>query len=86
MDDPKYDQRQVSGWLTSGIIYSVVWLAGIGSLIAVVKGIRARKAILSSNGALVGSIRAWWCILVGGAGVLIWAAIAAVGIVGALFR
>lgn len=63
-------QQSLDKTLIWGIVFSLIWIWGIGSLIAFVCGIKARKAIIASNGNCQGTIRVWWCLLVGGFGVL----------------
>jgi len=65
-------QSRVDSLLKRGIVFSIVWLGGIGSLIAVVSGIKARKLINQSDGKLSGMGRVWWCLILGGIGILIW--------------
>jgi hypothetical protein len=74
------DQNQVDQSLKWGIIFSIIWLAGIGSVIALIKGLKARKAIAQSEGALVGTGRAWWCIIAGGLGFAFWLPVIVAGI------
>jgi hypothetical protein len=64
-------QVRVSKMLADGFMFSIVWLAGIGSLIALIKGLRAMRIIQQSNGALTGTVMAWWCIILGGLGTII---------------
>jgi hypothetical protein len=66
------DQVHVDRILRWGIIFSLLWLVGLGSALAVFNGVRARRLIGASNGQLAGIGRAWWCIIVGGLGLLIW--------------
>ena len=54
-------QVRVSKMLADGFMFSIVWLGGIGSLIAFIKGWRAMKIIRQSNGELAGTAMAWWC-------------------------
>ena len=70
-------QHDVSRRLHLGIIFSLVWLFGVGSLYSFVQGVLALKAIRESGHQLHGSLRAWWCILVGGLGALflLWCAV-----------
>ena len=58
--------------LRRGIIFSIFWLMGVGSLIAVIQAIKARKIIRRSNGEIRGSGKVMWCFIVGGAGLLFW--------------
>lgn len=73
-------QDQVDRSLKWGIVFSICWLVGLGSLYAFIQGLRTRKAIVRSEGQLVGTGRAWWCIIVGGLGFLWWFPIVAAGI------
>jgi len=45
---------------------------GVGSLIAVIQAMKARKIIRRSNGEIRGSGKVMWCFIVGGAGLLFW--------------
>jgi len=65
-------QAQVDRLLSRGIFFSIVWLAGIGSFMAVRRGLQARRLITHSDGRLRGTGRVWWCLIVGGLGLLIW--------------
>lgn len=67
-----HQQKIIDKKLIWGIVFSLFWIWGIGSLVAVVMGFNVRRAIKASNGQYKGSIRAWWCLLVGGIGIL-WA-------------
>jgi hypothetical protein len=64
-------QVRVSKMLADGFMFSIVWLGGIGSLVALIKGLRAMKIIQQSNGELTGTAMAWWCIIAGGLGTII---------------
>lgn len=48
-------QIKVSKLLSRGFIFSIVWLVGIGSLIAFISGLRALKIIKQSKGEIVGT-------------------------------
>ena len=74
------NQDQIDRILKWGIIFSVLWLAGLGSLFAIISGLKARKAINASNGTLVGTGRAWWCLVVGGLGLAFWLPIILIGV------
>jgi hypothetical protein len=77
----EYDGRQakVDGILRWGLVFAIFWLAGIGSIIALISGVRARRIIAASDGELVGNGRALACILAGAAGMLIWLPILFIG-------
>jgi hypothetical protein len=64
-------QVKVSKILSRGFVFSIVWLAGIGSLIAFISGLQARKIINQSDGQIGGLKLAWWCIIVGALGMII---------------
>lgn len=64
-------QIKVSKILSRGFIFSIVWLAGIGSLIAFISGLQARQMINRSGGEIGGLKLAWWCIIVGALGMII---------------
>lgn len=71
-------QIRVSKMLADGFIFSIVWLAGIGSLLAFLKGLRAMRIIQQSNGALTGKVMAWWCIIFGGLGTILFLILASI--------
>lgn len=64
-------QMRVSKILSVGFAFSLVWLAGIGSLIALLLGVKALRLINSSNREIAGSKMAWWCIIVGAVGTIV---------------
>jgi hypothetical protein len=71
-EDRRLEQQvRVSKMLADGFMFSIVWLGGVGSLIAFIKGLRAMKIIRQSNGELTGTAMAWWCIIFGGLGTVI---------------
>ena len=63
-------QIKASKILSRGFVFSIVWLGGIGSLLAFVFGLHARKIINASNGEIGGLNMAWWCIIVGAFGMI----------------
>jgi hypothetical protein len=65
-------QRKVNATLRRGIFYSIFWLMGVGSALAVMEGFKAKKLISRSGGKLKGIGKVWWCLIVGGAGLLFW--------------
>jgi len=64
-------QIKISKLLSIGFVFSIVWLGGIGSLIAFVYGLRARKLIKDSDHNPHGIGMAWWCIIVGALGTIV---------------
>lgn len=79
------DQARLDRILTRGVVYSVIWLAGLGSCYALYQGIVARRMI-KENPTLEGSGRAWWCIIAGGIGAAVLLLVAGIGIFNALTR
>lgn len=65
-------QNKVNRMLRWGIIFSLVWLAGFGSLVAFILGLKSKKIIEASSGNIEGMGRVWWCLIVGGIGIIIW--------------
>lgn len=74
------DQEQIDRKLRWGFFFSIMWLAGLGSLVAVINGNNALKEINLSNGSLCGMGRAKWCIWIGSVGLAIWAPILVISI------
>jgi len=65
-------QHQVDAMLRRGIIFSIFWLMGVGSLIAIIQAMKARRIIRQSDGEIRGSGKVVWCFIVGGAGLVFW--------------
>ena len=63
-------QVSVSKILSIGFVFSLVWVAGLGSLTAFILGLYARRLIKRSNGKVSGIWMAWWCIVVGAIGMV----------------
>jgi NADH:ubiquinone oxidoreductase subunit 5 (subunit L)/multisubunit Na+/H+ antiporter MnhA subunit len=63
-------QIKVSKILSRGFVFSIAWMGGIGSVIAFLCGMKARKIIRESNGVIHGMRLAWWCIISGGLGMV----------------
>ena len=63
-------QIALSKSLAMGFVFSLLPVAGLGSLAAIVIGLRARKKIAASRGRLVGMGMVTWCILAGAFGLL----------------
>ena len=61
-------QVRVSKMLGVGFALSLYPSAGVGSLIALLIGIRALRIIRHSEGEVAGRGLAWWCIAVGALG------------------
>ena len=73
-------QEKVRRLLKWGVIFSILWLGGIGSLVAIVCGAKARRLIKESGGQIRGTGGAWWCLIVGSLGLVIWLPILAVSV------
>ena len=58
--------------LKKGVWFSIFWLLGFGSFIAVKNGFKARNIINNSNGELKPDGRILWCFIVGGFGFSFW--------------
>jgi hypothetical protein len=74
-------QERINSMLRRGVVFSIIWLLGVGSLLAVVIGIRALRIIVRSDGEIEGTGKALWCVIVGGLGLLFWVFVIAMGIV-----
>ncbi len=75
------NQGQIDKMLKWGIIFSVIWLGGLGSLAAFIIGVKARNRIKASSGTLTGSGRALWCLVVGALGLALWVPMIFIGII-----
>lgn len=64
-------QVRVSKMLGLGFVLSVVPMAGIGSLAALTIGLRAKRIIQQSNNEIAGIRMAWWCIIAGAVGAVV---------------
>ena len=64
-------QVKTSKMLALGFTLSIVWLLGVGSLIAFILGLKGRRIIKQSDGKIRGLKMAWWCIIVGAVETLI---------------
>jgi len=74
-------QDKVDSMLRRGVVFSIIWLMGIGSAISIVQALRAKKIIDASDGEISGDGRIWWCFIVGGLGILFWGFVAIMVIV-----
>ena len=63
-------QRKVRSLLRIGIFFSIFWIAGIGSIISIVLGLKARKIIKRANMNINGMGGVYWCLIVGWLGVI----------------
>ena len=72
MTETRLLQYRLDSMLRFGIICSIVWMMGLGSLYAFICGLRARSLIKASDGQLVGMGRAKWCLVVGALGMAVW--------------
>jgi hypothetical protein len=81
--DGRDEQAEVNKLLWRGKVYSIIWLAGFGSAVALHAGLKARRMI-KSNPSLQGAKQAWSCIIAGGIGFAILCAAVAIGIFNAL--
>jgi hypothetical protein len=77
-------QEKVNAMLRRGILFSIFWLMGVGSLIAIIQGIKAQMIIRQSNGQISGTGKVWWCFVVGGTGLLFWGYVLIMVIISAL--
>ena len=67
------DKKQVvDELLKKGVWFSIFWLLGLVSFIAVKNGLKARKIINNSNGEIKPDGRVLWCLFVVGLGLSFW--------------
>ena len=64
-------QRKVRLSLRIGIFFSIFWIAGIGSIISIVLGLKARNIIKRANMNINGMGGVYWCLIIGGLGLII---------------
>jgi hypothetical protein len=64
-----------SGLAVTAFVLSLVWIGGLGSLLAVVLGIAAFRSVRASGGARKGSGLATWAVVLGVLGLLFTAAV-----------
>lgn len=65
------DQIALSKSLALGIALSVLPVAGIGSIAAIIIGLRAKRKLAASSGKLTGAGAASWCVIAGSVGLII---------------
>jgi len=63
-------QRKVRSLVRIGIFFSIFWIAGIGSIISIVLGLKARKIIKRANLNIRGMGGVYWCLIVGSLGLI----------------
>src|SRR5208282_1860085 len=63
-------QRKVKSLLRIGIFFSIFWLAGLGSIISIVLGLKARNIIKRANMNINGMGGVYWCLIVGWLGLV----------------
>ena len=72
IDDPELAlQVKVSKMLGLAFALSITGIGGLGSLVALILGVKANRIIRQSNGRLSGGLLAWWCILAGAVGTML---------------
>ena len=64
-------QTEVNRLLQRGIVFGIIWIMGIGSIIAVTSGIQALQLMKKSGYKLEGKGKAVRCISIGITGILI---------------
>jgi len=79
-------QGEVNALLKRGIIFSILWLAGIGSVIAILSGLKAKRLIAQSRGGSLGMGGVWWCLIVGGIGVVLWVPVIMIAVINNLTK
>ena len=63
-------QIRISKLLGTAFAFSITGVAGVGSLIAFLLGVKAWRIIRQSSGPVNGRLMAWWCIVAGVMGTL----------------
>jgi low affinity Fe/Cu permease len=64
-------QRYVNRLLSRGVIFSIIWVFGIGSFYSVYLASKAHRIIGESQGRIRGLTSVWWCYINGGIGVVL---------------
>ncbi|MEO6694124.1 MAG: hypothetical protein ABIY50_13430, partial [Ignavibacteria bacterium] len=67
-------QTEVNRLLNRGIIFGMIWIIGIGSVIALTSGFQANKLIRQSGNILEGKKKVTQCFIIGIAGLIVLAA------------
>ncbi len=79
-DDLQIIQTRIDRLLRRGVIFSILWLMGIGSAIALYSAVKARRLIASADGQVTGTSKVWLCFILGGFGIALWGTVIVVGI------
>jgi hypothetical protein len=66
MFDQRAQQSEVNALLARALVFSFIWLPGLGSLYSIILARQAHRIIKAPNGRLDGMVRVWWCYLFGG--------------------
>jgi hypothetical protein len=77
-------QRYVNRLLSRAVIFSIIWVFGIGSFYSVYQAARAHRIIRESKGTIRGLTSVWWCYINGGFGVVLFTGVLLVMIYNAL--
>ena len=81
MHDLDSQKHEVDVLLKKGVWFSVFWLLGFGSFIAVKNALKARQIINKSDGEIESDGRVIWCFIVGGLGLGFWVFVIIMGII-----
>ena len=65
-------QTEVNRIVNRGIVFGIIWIMGIGSIIALTSGFQAKKIIKESGNTLDGNDKATKSILIGIGGLIVW--------------
>jgi hypothetical protein len=63
-------QRKVNSLIRIGVILSIFWMAGVGSIISIVLGLKVKRIIKRSSGNITGIGGVYWCLIVGCLGLI----------------
>ena len=81
MHDLDSQKQEVDALLKKGVWFSIFWLLGFGSFIAVRNAFKARQIIKRSDGKIPPDGRVMWCFIVGGLGFGFWLFVIVMGII-----
>ena len=74
-------QRKIRRLAKTSLIFSIIWLAGIGSLIAVITGLKAKRYIRKSQVEMQGGTMASIGTIIGFIGLCVWTGIILIAII-----